>query len=69
MPSLPTVPLPLDRLEELAAPYYILKNKGYEVEIASIRGGKIPLDPASLDEDNLTEHSKNFLDDRKHPLP
>ncbi|WP_159947620.1 type 1 glutamine amidotransferase domain-containing protein [Rhizobium sp. 18065] len=36
-------------LEELAAPYYIFLAEGFEVDIASIAGGKVPLDPASVD--------------------
>lgn len=34
-------------LEELAAPYYAFIDAGYEVEIASIKGGKVPVDPRS----------------------
>ncbi|KAK9841802.1 hypothetical protein WJX81_004046 [Elliptochloris bilobata] len=34
--------------EELAAPYYVFKSHGYMVDIASIRGGKVPIDPESL---------------------
>ncbi|EIE21884.1 class I glutamine amidotransferase-like protein [Coccomyxa subellipsoidea C-169] len=49
-------------LEELAAPYYIWKKKGYSVTVASIKGGQIPLDPMSLKDDYLTEPSKTFLD-------
>lgn len=49
------------RLEELASPYYIWKNKGYSVTVVSIKGGEIPLDPMSLKDDYLTEHSKTFL--------
>ncbi|KAK9918158.1 hypothetical protein WJX75_001791 [Coccomyxa subellipsoidea] len=48
-------------LEELASPYYIWKNNGYSVTVASIKGGEIPLDPMSLKHDYLTEHSKTFL--------
>ncbi|MFD1379134.1 type 1 glutamine amidotransferase domain-containing protein [Fodinicurvata halophila] len=33
--------------EELSTPYYLLRDAGYEVEIASIRGGKAPIDPGS----------------------
>ncbi|KAJ7527071.1 hypothetical protein O6H91_16G035000 [Diphasiastrum complanatum] len=47
-------------LEELAAPYYIWKSKGFSVDIASIKGGKIPLDPASLSEGSTTEYTKKF---------
>lgn len=53
------------RLEELAAPYYVLKDKGYDVVIASTKGGRIPLDPASLQEQNMTDHTKKFLEDGK----
>jgi putative intracellular protease/amidase len=35
-------------LEELAAPYYALRDAGRTVEIASIAGGQPPIDPASL---------------------
>lgn len=34
-------------LEELAVPYRVLHEAGVEVEIASIRGGKLPIDPRS----------------------
>ena len=34
--------------EELAAPYYALVDAGADVEIASPKGGAVPLDPASL---------------------
>lgn len=89
------------RLEEMAAPYYILKKKvlllfhsihsssrtcllpwqsllcakrelpapncmlrqGFEPIIASPAGGKIPLDPRSTQEEQLSATSKNFLKD------
>lgn len=34
-------------IEEVAAPYYTFKNAGFDIDIASIKGGKIPIDPAS----------------------
>lgn len=34
-------------LEELAAPYYAFVDAGYGVEIASIKGGRVPVDPKS----------------------
>jgi putative intracellular protease/amidase len=34
--------------EELAVPYYAFVDAGMRVEIASPRGGKVPLDPGSL---------------------
>lgn len=35
-------------MEELAAPYYAFMDAGYEVSIASPKGGKPPVDPGSL---------------------
>ncbi|XBS71736.1 hypothetical protein ABK905_13140 [Acerihabitans sp. KWT182] len=34
--------------EELSTPYYAFIDAGAEVDIASVAGGKIPLDPHSL---------------------
>ncbi|WP_296200237.1 type 1 glutamine amidotransferase domain-containing protein [uncultured Hyphomicrobium sp.] len=34
-------------LEELAAPYYVFKNAGAEITLASPKGGQPPLDPKS----------------------
>lgn len=36
-------------LEELAVPYYAFVNAGIEVEIASVNGGSVPLDPLGLE--------------------
>lgn len=36
-------------LEELAVPYELLTNAGFNVAVASPKGGAIPLDPHSLD--------------------
>lgn len=33
--------------EELTTPYYIFQEAGFEVKIASIQGGEIPIDPRS----------------------
>jgi putative intracellular protease/amidase len=35
-------------LEELAVPYYVLRDAGHQIDIASIRGGEVPLDPGSV---------------------
>lgn len=51
-------------LEELAVPYMVLREAGLEVEIASVRGGKLPIDPRS--EKPRDEHPpavQRFLDD------
>merc|ERR1740121_342153 len=50
-------------LEELAAPYYKFKAAGFEVVIASPRGGPIPLDAASLKRDFFTAEAKKFMHD------
>jgi putative intracellular protease/amidase len=50
-------------LEEIAAPFYVFKEAGYDVDIASISGGKIPLDEASLSGDFLTDTAKKFQSD------
>lgn len=39
-------------LAELTHPYYVLKDKGFEVDIASIKGGPAPIDPRSIEEDD-----------------
>lgn len=41
-------------LEEMTAPYYAFIDAGYDVTIASIKGGKPPVDPNSL-QDGLHE--------------
>ncbi|EIE23769.1 class I glutamine amidotransferase-like protein [Coccomyxa subellipsoidea C-169] len=51
-------------LEELAAPYLILKSKGHDVTIASVKGGKIPLDPTSMKPENVVGHAQTFLDSK-----
>jgi len=35
-------------LEEYAVPYMKFKGEGYTVTVTSIKGGKVPIDPASL---------------------
>ncbi len=34
------------------APYYVFKNAGFDVTVASIKGGQIPIDEASLQGEN-----------------
>ncbi|BCS55641.1 type 1 glutamine amidotransferase domain-containing protein [Geobacter sp. SVR] len=50
-------------LEEFAAPYYLLKDAGAEVALASPKGGQPPLDPKSEDPDFQTEATKRFRTD------
>ena len=50
-------------LEEFAAPYYVLKDAGAEITLASPRGGQPPLDPKSDEPDARTEATKRFKSD------
>jgi putative intracellular protease/amidase len=47
-------------LEELAAPYYMLKDAGAALMLASPNGGQPPLDPKSDLPENQTELTKRF---------
>ncbi|AHE52543.1 type 1 glutamine amidotransferase domain-containing protein [Sphingomonas sanxanigenens] len=47
-------------LEELAAPYYVFKDAGYDITLASPAGGKPPLDPKSNEPDFQTEATRRF---------
>lgn len=50
-------------LEELAAPYYALKDAGAAITLASPSGGQPPLDPKSDLAENQTELTRRFLED------
>lgn len=50
-------------LEEFAAPYYALKDAGHQVELASPKGGRPPIDPKSQSEDSQTEATERFNGD------
>ncbi|MFV1490957.1 type 1 glutamine amidotransferase domain-containing protein [Phaeobacter sp. JH18-32] len=50
-------------LEEFAAPYYVFKDAGAEVTLASPKGGQPPLDPKSDDDSAQTEATRRFKDD------
>ena len=47
-------------LEELAAPYYVFKDAGATLTLASPAGGQPPLDPKSADADALTDATRRF---------
>ncbi|GGA57814.1 type 1 glutamine amidotransferase domain-containing protein [Sphingomonas psychrolutea] len=47
-------------LEELAAPYYVLKAAGADLTLASPKGGQPPLDPKSADESAKTDDTRRF---------
>lgn len=47
-------------LEELAAPYYVFRDAGAEVTLASPKGGQPPLDPKSASADFQTDATRRF---------
>ena len=51
-------------LEEFAAPYYVLKDAGAAITLASPKGGQPPLDPKSDLPESLTELTKRFRSDK-----
>ena len=47
-------------LEEFAAPYYVFKDAGADITLASPKGGQPPLDPSSNTDDAQTDATKRF---------
>lgn len=47
-------------LEELAAPYYVFKEAGFEIVLASPKGGQPPLDPKSSEPGFQTDATRRF---------
>ncbi|HET6555911.1 MAG TPA: type 1 glutamine amidotransferase domain-containing protein [Prolixibacteraceae bacterium] len=52
-------------IEEFAAPYYILKDAGMDVTIASPKGGQPPVDPKSAEPASQTEATRRFDKDQE----
>jgi putative intracellular protease/amidase len=50
-------------LEEFAAPYYVFKDAGADIVLASPQGGQPPLDPTSDDKDAQTDDTRRFKKD------
>ena len=50
-------------LEEFAAPYYVLRDAGAEITLASPKGGEPPLDPKSDAADAQTDATRRFKKD------
>jgi putative intracellular protease/amidase len=50
-------------LEEFAAPYYVFKDAGADITLASPKGGQPPLDPSSDTDDAQTDDTKRFKSD------
>lgn len=51
-------------LEELAAPYYVFKDAGATITLASPAGGQPPIDPNSESADSETEATRRFRADQ-----
>ncbi|NKE45317.1 type 1 glutamine amidotransferase domain-containing protein [Roseomonas frigidaquae] len=52
-------------LEELAAPYYVFKDAGCEITLASPKGGRPPLDPKSAEADFQIDATRRFEADNE----
>ena len=52
-------------LEEFAAPYYVFKDAGADITLASPKGGQPPLDPKSDEKDSLTAATERFKADKE----
>ncbi len=52
-------------LEELAAPYYVFRDAGAEITLASPKGGQPPLDPKSDEPMFETDLTRRFKADRE----
>lgn len=50
-------------LEELAVPYYVFKDAGAEIVLASPKGGQPPLDPKSYEPDFQNDATRRFEHD------
>ena len=50
-------------LEEFAAPYYVFKDAGAAITLASPKGGQPPLDPKSAEKDFQTPATERFNND------
>jgi putative intracellular protease/amidase len=50
-------------LEELASPFYRLRDAGAKITLASPKGGRPPLDPKSAEPDFQTEATRRFAAD------
>lgn len=50
-------------LEELTTPYYAFKDAGYDVEIVTVSGGDVPIDPRSLNDEEKPDSVVRYLND------
>ncbi|KAL1915422.1 uncharacterized protein VTP21DRAFT_6880 [Calcarisporiella thermophila] len=51
-------------LPEIAVPYYFLKSRGFAVELCSVQGGKIPLDPLSVEIMSNYPYCQQYLSEK-----
>ena len=51
-------------IEEFAAPYYALLDKGATITVATPKGGQAPIDPSSDTEDAQTKDTKRYKEDK-----
>ncbi|NDR56647.1 type 1 glutamine amidotransferase domain-containing protein [Aliiruegeria sabulilitoris] len=51
-------------LEEFAAPYFVFKDAGAEITLASPKGGQPPIDPSSDGDDAQTDDTRRFKGDK-----
>ena len=62
-------------ISEMTHPYYAFLDGGMDVDLASIKGGEIPIDPMTLNRVAKTVQDERFLDDSialskaKHSIP
>ncbi len=52
-------------LGEFTDPYYEFFDKGYDVVLASPKGGEVPIDPLSTLTENITSSNRRYQDDEK----
>ncbi len=52
-------------IEEFAAPYYSLKDAGFDIVVATPKGGQAPIDPKSEDPDAQTPATKRYYEDKE----
>jgi len=50
-------------LEEFAAPYYVFKDAGADITLATPKGGQPPIDPSSDSSDAQTDDTRRFKGD------
>lgn len=50
-------------LEEFTAPYYVFRDAGADITLASPKGGQPPVDPNSEAEEALTDSTRRFSED------